>query len=70
MHIKGTIRKASFMFNITNHNENANHNEISPYACLNGYNQNNKRNGKEAEKREPLCTINETVLNWYSHYAK
>ena len=49
------------MFNIANHQkkENQNHNEISPHTSV----------GKDMEKREPLCTVNENV-NWCNHCGK
>ena len=62
------------MFNIPNHqgNANQNHNEISSHTCQNGYCQKDKKKrcvGKDVEKRELLCTIGGNV-NWCSHYRK
>ena len=51
------------MFNITNHQENANqnHDEISPHTCQNVYHQEDEigvgKDVKGEEKREPMYTV-------------
>jgi len=49
------------MFNITDHqgNANQNHNEIPPHTCENGYSQRQESTNvdKDVEKKEPLCTV-------------
>ena len=62
------------VLNITNHQGNANkiHSKISPHTCQNGYHQKIQEItsvGKDAEKREHLCTVGGNV-NWYSHYGE
>ena len=58
------------MFNITNHqgNANQNHNEISPVR-LAIIKKISDSTGKGVEKRESLCTVGRNT-NWYNHYGK
>ena len=60
------------MFNITNHQENANQNDdkISPHTSQNYYYLKDKKIisvGEEVEKKEPSFTVGRNI-NWYSHY--
>ena len=62
------------MFNITNHqgNANQNHNEISLLPCQVGYYQKDKKTtrvAKDVEQKEPSYTVGGNV-NWYSHYGE
>ena len=62
------------MFNIGNHQRNANqnHSEISPHTCQNGYLPKNPQIanvGEDAEKRKPLYTVGGNVT-WCSHCGK
>ena len=60
------------MFNITNHqgNANRNHNDISPHTCQYGCYEKQKTSvGQDVEKRELPCTVVGNV-NWCSHYRK
>ena len=67
------------VLNITNHpgNTNQNHNKISLHNCYEPrikeareqMKDMKKRDVEDAEKREPLYTVDGNV-NWYSHYEK
>ena len=58
------------MLSITNYQKNANqnHNEIPPHICQNGITKITS-DGKDVEKRKPLCTVGGNG-NCCSHYKK
>ena len=59
--------------NVSNYQRNANwiYNEVPPHISQNGHHQSPQtiNAGKGMEKKEPFCTINESV-NWCSHYGE
>ena len=65
------------MFNVTNHQGNAdqNHNETSLHACQDGYYIKNKTKqettsvGKNVEKLEPLHSVGRNA-KWYNCYGE
>ena len=59
------------MLNITNHQGNADRNEISPHSCKDVcYQKDKSKNpGKVVEKRKPLYNVGGNI-NWYYYYEK
>ena len=59
------------MLNITNHQGNADHNEISPHNCKDVcYEKDKSKNpGNVEKKRKPLYNVGGNII-WYYYYEK